>query len=525
MFDRTGQSGRGTRKTSAERIYPAPRGGWVRNDNLSDPKNETAAVLRNGFPTVEGVRIRRGSANHATVDAAVTHLAQYNSGPVKEVFATTVDSIFNVTAPADPEVAEAADVTSLTSGDWSHVQFTAGGGLYLVMVNGADAMQQYDGAAWAAITGTITGVTTADLSHVWTFKKRLFFVEGGTMSAWYLGTLAVAGAATEFPLGNIFKRGGALLFGATWSVDAGDGMDDTCIFVTTEGEIAVYQGNDPGDVNDWSLVGVYDIGIPLHKNAHFRGGGDVAILTRDGIIPVSAAMKSDKATFSAQSVSYPIETAWFEAIAQRDGGSVPFSCCIWPTETLLMIGLPSSGSAEKLAYVANARTGKWAEYTGWDIRSLIVFDDELYFGTGLGKVVKAETGGSDNGSNYVMTVLGRFDNMKSANIKQALHARAIIRTNNTFAYEMFANSDFNVSIPSPPSETTDASGDVWGTGIWGTSVWAEETTSKAASMEWQTVAAVGESIATGIQVTCGRDAAPDLELVSLTLQYQNGQVF
>jgi len=525
MFDRTGQTGRGTRKTSAERIYASPRGGWVRNDNLSDPKTETASLLRNGFPTVEGVRIRRGSTNHATVDNAVTHLAQFNSGPVKEMFATTADSIFDITAPADPEVAEAAAVTGQTSGDWSHVQFTAGGGLYLVMVNGADSMQQYDGATWATIAGTITGVATADLSHVWTFKKRLFFVEGGTMSAWYLPVLSVAGAATEFPLGNIFKRGGALLFGATWSVDAGDGMDDTCIFVSTEGEIAVYQGNDPSDVNDWSLVGVYDIGIPLHKNAHFRGGGDVAILTRDGIIPVSAAMKSDRATLSAQSVSYPIETAWFDAIANRNGGSVPFTCAIWPSETMLMVGLPSSGTSEKLAYVANARTGKWAEYTGWDIRALVVFDDQLYFGTGAGKIVAAETGGSDNGSNYVMTVLGRFDNMKSANIKSALHGRAIVRTNNTFTYELFCNSEFNIDPPTPPSEVADAVGDVWGTGIWGTTVWAEESFSKAAVTEWQTVAAVGESIATGIQVTCGRDQDPDLELVSLTLQYQNGQVF
>src|SRR5690606_5522465 len=139
-------------------------------------------------------------------------------------------------------------------------------------------------SSWLTVNGTssprsITGVDTDTLSHVWKYSSRLWFV-GEDMSAWYLPALAVGGAATEFPLQGVFSKGGALLFGAAFSYDAGDGLDDYCVFFTTEGEFALYQG-DPADT--MTKVGVYEIGRPLHKNAHFRAGGDVGVLTDDGI--------------------------------------------------------------------------------------------------------------------------------------------------------------------------------------------------------------------------------------------------
>src|SRR3546814_7978346 len=59
------------------------------------------------------------------------------------------------------------------------------------------------------------------------------------------------------------------------------GLSEQNIFVSTEGEVAVYQGSDPGEAATWSKVGVYRIGKPLGARAHFRGGGDIAIATSE----------------------------------------------------------------------------------------------------------------------------------------------------------------------------------------------------------------------------------------------------
>lgn len=99
-----------------------------------------------------------------------------------------------------------------------------------------------NGSVTSRSTSTFTGIDSSLLSFVWTHKRRLWFVEENTLSAWYLPVVSITGTAVEFPLQGVFRLGGALLFGGSWSQDSGAGLDDLAVFVTTEGEIAVYQG-------------------------------------------------------------------------------------------------------------------------------------------------------------------------------------------------------------------------------------------------------------------------------------------
>lgn len=527
MFNRALQASTRTRQTSGTKIFPAPNKGWIRNDSIATPKPGGAEVMDNWFPTPEGCRMRKGSIKHATIDAAVTHLTAYTSGAGK-FYACDATSIYDITTPASASVAPTADITGKTSGDWSSVMFSAGGGDYLVMVNGADDMEQYTGSAWrtvdAASTPAITGVDTADLSHVWPFKSRLFFIEGGTMSAWYLDVLSVTGAATELPLGSVFREGGALLFGATWSLDSGDGLDDVCLFITDKGEIAVYEGSDPSDANAWSMVGVYRIGKPLHKNAWFRAGGDIAVVTDDGVVPVSAAVKTDRAALKGQAVTYPIEEAWRQLVARRGAGAIPFSVCLWHSTAMLVVGVPTYGSFDAYCLVANARTGAWARYTGWDTRCVFVFRDDLYFGTADGTIVQGEIGGADQGASYQAVLVPRFDMLNAPGEKSAVSVRMLARSNNAFTPQLFASADYSVDLPTPIASDPDENANLWDTGVWGSSTWSVTSETKARRSEWQTVSANGQALAPGLQVSSGRTTAPDIELISLHLQYEVGEV-
>ena len=287
-------------------------------------------------------------------------------------------------------------------------------------------------------TGAITGVATTGLSAVWKFKSRLFFVQGGSMSAWYLGVNSISGAATELPLGAIFSEGGSLLFGASVSYDAGNGPDDFCVFVTTNGEMAVYQGSDPSSASTWAIVGTYRIGRPIHKNAWFKAGGDVGILTDDAVVSVLSAMKTDRAGLRKSAISFPIETLWRKAVDERFSGVLPFSCVMWPAQTMLVVGVPANSSQSKYNFAVNTGTGAWTRFTGWDIRCLIVYKDSLYFGTSSGTIVQGDVTGSDQGEPYSAVVIPKMSTFGAPTEKVALHCRMVARANNEFAPQLFA---------------------------------------------------------------------------------------
>lgn len=529
MFNRTLQAPTWNAQTSLTKIFPAPRRGWIRNESLASSKPEGAEVLDNFFPTSEGARLRKGSLKHATLAAAATHLTVYDAGTSSKMFAADATSIYDVASPADPDVAVTAAVTGQTGGDYCSFQVATTGGEFLLMFNGEDLHRVYDGSAWAQNTPAITGVSSADISHGWKFKSFVFMVQKGTMDAWYLPAGAIGGAATVFPLGGVFQNGGSLLFGTTWSQDSGAGLDDFCLFFTTEGEIAVYQGTNPASASTFALVGVFRIGRPLGKNTWFKSGGDIAVITDDGIVPVSAAMNRDRTGMKSAALTYPIEEAWRLIVNERKGTDFPFTCVLWPSETMLVVGVPTFGALEKMCLVANARTGAWTRYTGWDTRCVTVFEDRLYFGTAAGTIVQGEVTGSDVGdTNYTGVWLPRFDTFGRPEEKAALHARLVARANNAFTPQLFANADYQVDLPTALSADTDENSNAWDAGIWGpaanASTWGSASDRKQKLTAWQSVASTGHALSPGVQITSGRTTAPDLELVALHLQAEIGEV-
>jgi hypothetical protein len=137
-----------------------------------------------------------------------------------------------------------------TSGNCVAAQLANQGGDFLTVANdNGDYLLRFDGTTWSMLNGgqlhepSGSPVATGHgLTYVWKYRNRMFFIQGGSMNAWYLDTNAVTGLLHLLPLSGSCTKGGSLLFGATWSLDAGDGLDDKCIFVTTEGEVLVFTG-------------------------------------------------------------------------------------------------------------------------------------------------------------------------------------------------------------------------------------------------------------------------------------------
>jgi hypothetical protein len=263
----------------------------------------------------------------------------------------------------------------------------------------------------------------------------------------------MTGTAGEIPLGGVFNRGGSLLFGSAWSLDSGSGgsgLSQQCVFVTTEGEIVVYQGDNPGDPTNWSQVNTYRVGVPLGNKAHIRAGGDIVIATNIGFVPLSQAIQRDYAALSPSAVSYPIEDAWNEAVQLR--GSTAWNCEVWPSAQMVIVAPPTTTDQPARWFVANARTGAWAPFTNWDATCVHVFKERCFYGSQAGKVVEANVTGLDQGTPYTATYLPLFDDLKSpASLKIAKMARMVIRSSFVVKDQMSFQKDFIVNLPTAPN--------------------------------------------------------------------------
>ncbi len=413
------------------------------------------------------------------------------------------------------------DVASLANGDWQHVQFTTTGGTFLRLVNGADTPLVYDGSTWST-SPAITGVTASTLSHVWAFKNRLMFIEDGTFNAWYLPVDSIGGAAVKFPLGGEFTLGGSLMFGATWSLDTGAGLDEKCVFVSTEGEVVIYGGTDPSSANTWAKQGNYRIGRPLGPRAIVKGGGDLAIATDIGLIPLSKAIKIDKAAIGAQAVSYQIEEDWKAEVAQRVG-VYDWHVEMWPTKQMAIVAMPSYSSLALRCFVANLRTGAWARFTGWDTHCLGLYRDRLFFGTSTGTIIEAEVGGLDQGAAYTCTYVGLFsDAGAGAQPKLPTLMRPVYLSPNRVGDKVSVCFDYTVTLPTAPDAAAITGGaNTWNNGLWNQATWSGSETNQT-FQDWRSVGGIGHAVAPIWMVTIGQESAPDVQLVRMDMQYTLG---
>ena len=144
---------------------------------------------------------------------------------------------------------------------------------------------------------TVLGITGADSStfiNVNLFKNRLYFTQKDTLDCWYLDPEALAGPASPLYFGSIARSGGYLQAMGTWTLDAGQGADDYAVFVTSMGEVIVYNGTDPDIAEKWLLKGVWQLGQTFSRRCFFKWAGDLLLLTQDGLLPLASALQSSR---------------------------------------------------------------------------------------------------------------------------------------------------------------------------------------------------------------------------------------
>lgn len=444
--------------------HPAPWGGWNARGNLANMRAEEALQMDNIVPGSQDVKIRPGCISWATAAPAnVKALLPYSGLTVNKLFASTNAGIYDVTNSG----AIGAVAVACTNGDWESLNFATAGGNFMFLVNGTDLAKTYDGAVWAI--PAITVATSSTWSYATAHKKRIWAVEKNTMNVWYLPVDSIAGAATKFPVGSLFKKGGYVLAVGTWTIDNGSGIDDLFVIVTSNGEIAVYQGTDPSSSSTWALVGVYEVAKPVGKKPLLIYGGDLLYLSMSGLIPLSKLLQSSVIDRSVQ-ISYNIDGAFADAVTTYTA-TAGWQMMTYRTANLLIVNVPVSADTLSYQYVMNTITQKWCRFTGWNATAFAQHNGLLYF-AGATTVYQAWVGTSDAGVPITGLVRQAYARLGQGGQKKIVLVRPNIGLAGSAQLSLSLDADFKTFegqtiFTYAPIST----GAIWDASLWDTGLW------------------------------------------------------
>lgn len=523
---------RRTQAMAQPKPFIAPTLGWITAANLAGAPAGSAKVLDNLVPTSTGLRMRLGNVRFATLTEeldAVECAFAYIGGSVRKLFGAGGGVVAELTAPADPNTAPTPDITGQTSNYYCALNLANPGGNFLMIANGTNNMQRFDGSAWTVIgTGSdpadeIDGVDSDKISHLCLYKNRVWMVEKDTMNAWYLGIDSIAGTATKFPLAGVFQLGGSLLFIATWSFDGGSGPTDAIVFASTEGEYCIYQGLFPADTATWGIIGRYEAAPAMGKNAFLKVGGDLLVVTEMGLIPMSAIKAKDPAALKLAAVSRNIQPDWQREAMQRRG--LPWEVVKWTSRNIAYISCPvTSEATPPICFAVNLETGAWYRVTGWDTRCFALHDDQVYFGSNDGRVRAADIGGFDDGELIYHLYIGADDHLGVVGqFKTVTQVRAVFRAKGDFNPQISALTDYQDGVDSWPSAAPAADTDsLWDNGLWDQARWDAALAVATVETYWIDVGASGFAHAPVLQIVSGSAISAEAELVMFDTLFQPG---
>lgn len=253
-------------------------------------------------------------------------------------------------------------------------------------------------AADASVVGTYTilfgsfGANPNNFIHVNLFKNRLYFVEKDSLNAWYLPLDSVSGELKPLYFGGIATQGGILMAMGTWTLDAGQGADDYAVWATSMGEVIVYNGTDPNSADAWLLKGVWQFGYIFNRRCFYKYGGDLLLLSQDGLIPLTGSLQSsrlDPRVFITDKIYYEIAQQ-VQFNSERFGWQILY----YAKPNMLIINIPDPNGTKQ--FVMHQISKAWSSFEGinancWDLKY-----DACYFG-GDGYVGQFWESGSDDG--------------------------------------------------------------------------------------------------------------------------------
>ena len=357
-------------------ILPAPIYGLNVRDSLDAMEPLYAITMDNYIPMDSKVQLRPGYGLFANLGIPkIIALANYKKPNHNCFLAVGGGKIYNISNREN--IVELGNVSSNAT-QCQTVQYKD----RLFFVNGfntpkvfyVDENGQENFGDWG-FTGA--GLTDANIINAAISKEFLWFVEKGTLKAWYAAQAGnVSGTLNSFDLSQVCKHGGQLIAVADWTVDGGQGIDDLTVFLTSEGEIFVYSGSNPNNASDWELKGSYKMSKPIGYSCVVPYQGDIVIISEDGYIPLSRALALGASGQSNYAFSDNIRGLVLDRTSVYKN-SPGWQGIIYTKRGYGIFNVPVATQFEQ--HVINVNTGAWCRFIGISARCWCEFENSMYF--------------------------------------------------------------------------------------------------------------------------------------------------
>lgn len=520
---RSGKISGGQKRVANTRSVPAPIGGLNARDSISKMPETDAYVMVNWLPGTTNIQVRNGSLSWVTglpdwVETLMPYQAQ--NATSNKLFAASSTGIYDVTLTG---AVGAAVVTGQTSARDQYCVFGNASGNYLWVVNGVDYPQVYNASTWQQVTTVSAPIALTggpsnlqNLIQAYSWQGRLLFIEKNTCKFHYLASGAISGALSTFDLSTIFRLGGNLVAFADWNALTMTGPQDYAAFISSVGEVLIYQGIDPSLPGSWSLVGRFRIGRPVGNRPVLKVGADIYVITADGLIPLSSMQMDERSQIGLESITSKIQNAVNNDVASF-GGNFGWETILHPIGNKLILNVPHVTNNLQYQYVRNQITGAWTQFQGWNAACFALLGDSLFYG-GNGVVIQADVGQNDLGAAITTDLIPAYNYFgDETQNKMFTMFRAVFNSDAPVSATYALCTDFQQQSPLAALSAPASGGSPWNTSPWNTSPW---TPGLSPRFSWQGGSGVGFNASLRVKTT---SIASTVQLLSLDYSWQAAQ--
>lgn len=482
------------KETAQALSVPAPSSGINASSNLSMMQPSEALYLYNLNPTRYGCRVRPGWREWATnltgiggVRTVISVRGGTTAGIQNYLFACTADGIWDCSlSTSAPTKIVSFGITTGNAGWGTYTHVTnAAGEVYILYCDELNGYYTFDTSTdtWLKVTmggggSQVSGVDPATFVSVSYYAGRVWFVQAGTGTAWYLVAGSLYGAATQFLFGAEFSHGGNLNSLWTFTYESVYYIAEYLVAVGDAGDLTVWQGTDPDTAANFGIRGKWWLGeLPAGRRVATSYGGDLIILCQFGAMSVSNLLSgvdvANPDSFITQKIAPAISADVIATAGLRGWDIVP-----WPAENAIFLLEPKLVGQPPKQFIYNLATKGWGVYKDLDIQCAAIWQSNLYSGTADGRVL-IHTGNQDaikldgsGGININWGALGAFQNAQTPGKQKAIDfIRAILVGDTGAIFKAFIRFNYDISdLVGSPTGTPPSMGG-WDSGIWDSAIW------------------------------------------------------
>ena len=159
------------------------------------------------------------------------------------------------------------------------------------------------------------------------------------------------------------SKGGYINAIGTWTVDTKQSVDEYLAFISSAGQVFVYQGTDPTSalyIWLWLVFTISALLLAVVVSCVFRA--IYGLLRMDGVIPMTEMLAIDRSDAPRVALTSMIMNAMNQAV-QNYSGIFGWQFISYPRGTLAILNIPLVASQQAMQFVMNTITGAWCRFT------------------------------------------------------------------------------------------------------------------------------------------------------------------